>query len=364
MVLAGSAAGSVVYGPEFPVWTFIWDNYVQVLTANILFSYLIALFVFFRSFGVPKEDQPNPECRELAPAGRSSNLIYRFFLGRELNPRIKLPIPFVSEVSRTVDIKVFCELRPGLLGWVILDLANAAHQYKINGGQITLSMYLAATFQTFYVLDSYYNEPALLTTMDVIMDGFGFMLSFGDLAWVPFLYSIQTRYLAIYPLDLGVWGFALVMAVQGLGYYIFRSANSQKNRFRRDPNDPEVKHLTYIQTASGSKLITSGWWGVARHINYLGDWIMSWSYCLPTGVAGYVIINQINPSSGELEKRAVQTPEVRGWGMIVTYFFMLYFAILLVHRERRDEAKCKRKYGADWAKYTSVVRSRILPGIY
>jgi delta14-sterol reductase len=28
-------------------------------------------------------------------------------------------------------------------------------------------------------------EPAIMTTMDVIMDGFGFMLSFGDVVWVP-----------------------------------------------------------------------------------------------------------------------------------------------------------------------------------
>jgi len=30
----------------------------------------------------------------------------------------------------------------------------------------------------------------------------------------------------------------------------------------------------------------------------------------------------------------------------------------------RDEAKCKRKYGKDWNKYTKRVPSRILPGIY
>ena len=32
---------------------------------------------------------------------------------------------------------------------------------------------------------------AILTTMDITTDGFGFMLSFGDLAWVPFTYSVQ-----------------------------------------------------------------------------------------------------------------------------------------------------------------------------
>lgn len=27
-------------------------------------------------------------------------------------------------------------------------------------------------------------QPAILSTMDIIMDGFGLMLSFGDLAWL------------------------------------------------------------------------------------------------------------------------------------------------------------------------------------
>ena len=37
-----------------------------------------------------------------------------------------------------------------------------------------------------YVADALYNERAILSTMDITTDGFGFMLAFGDLAWVPF----------------------------------------------------------------------------------------------------------------------------------------------------------------------------------
>ena len=35
------------------------------------------------------------------------NPLYDFFIGRELNPRIG-----------NFDLKYFCELRPGLIGWV------------------------------------------------------------------------------------------------------------------------------------------------------------------------------------------------------------------------------------------------------
>jgi len=35
------------------------------------------------------------------------SVVYDFFKGRELNPRI-----------RDFDLKFFCEMRPGLIGWV------------------------------------------------------------------------------------------------------------------------------------------------------------------------------------------------------------------------------------------------------
>lgn len=45
--------------------------------------------------------------------------------------------------------------------------------------------------QGLYVWDALYNEKAVLTTMDITTDGFGFMLAFGDLCWVPFTYTLQ-----------------------------------------------------------------------------------------------------------------------------------------------------------------------------
>ncbi|KAM5441209.1 erg24, C-14 sterol reductase [Microsporum ferrugineum] len=364
LMLLGCAIGTWLYGADFPLWTFLWENHIQVVTANLIICVGLAIFVYLRSFTVPSPGQPNPTNRELAPGGQSGNIIYDYFIGRELNPRIVLPIPFVSENSRTLDIKAFCEMRPGLLGWVIMNLSNIAHQYKVNSGNVTSSILLITAFQAWYVFDALYMEPAILTTIDIILDGFGFMLSFGDLVWVPFIYSLQTRYLAMYPLQLSPVNVALILGAQGVGYSIFRGANNQKNRFRTNPEDPRIRHIQYIETRSGSRLMTSGWWGMARHVNYLGDWIMAWTYCLPTGMAGFAMIESLNPATGMMEKRAVQTEETRGWGMAITYFYVVYFGILLVHRERRDEEKCKRKYGEDWAKYTSKVKSRIIPGIY
>ncbi|KAK1775194.1 ergosterol biosynthesis ERG4/ERG24 [Copromyces sp. CBS 386.78] len=355
--LAILAAGTIAQGAEFPVWTFISDNFAQIISANILFASALAIFVYVRSFDVKPG---NKDMRELAAGGVTGSLIYDFYIGRELNPRITLPL--IGEV----DIKEFMEMRPGLLGWIILNCAFIAKQYR-QFGYVTDSILFITAIQAFYVFDGIYMEPAVLTTMDITTDGFGFMLSFGDVVWVPFMYSTQTRYLATHPQQLGAFGLIAVGTVLAAGYSIFRLSNSQKNNFRRNPEDPSVKHLKYLQTKTGSRLITSGWWGIARHINYLGDWLQSWPYSLPTGIAGYQILSAGSGAPGAitmLDGREVVQGEARGWGIVFTYFYILYFAILLIHRDLRDDEKCSNKYGEDWEKYKKLVRWRIVPGIY
>jgi hypothetical protein len=43
---------------------------------------------------------------------------------------------------------------------------------------------------------------------------------------------------------------------------------------------------------------------------------------------------------------------------------MVYFVILLLHRERRDHVHCLKKYGPDWEEYCKKVRWRIVPYLY
>ncbi|TWU73159.1 erg24, C-14 sterol reductase [Metarhizium rileyi] len=357
--LAALAAGTVAQGAEFPVWVFISENYLQILTASVGISYAIATFVYVRSFGVKRG---NKELRELAAGGCTGNLLYDWFIGRELNPRVTIPL--IGEV----DLKEWCELRPGMMGWIILNCSWCAQQYR-NFGYVTDSIIFITVVQALYVVDSWWFEPAILTTIDITTDGFGMMLAFGDLVWVPFVYSMQTRYLSVHPLSLGPAGLAGTISLIGLGFMIFRSANSQKNAFRTNHNDPAVAHLKYIETKTGSKLLITGWWGIARHINYLGDWIQAWPYSLPTGVAGYQILaaGANAASQGAFfmkDGREVVPGNARGWAIPITYFYIVYFAVLLIHRERRDDEKCHRKYGEDWEKYKKIVRWRIIPGIY
>ena len=236
------------------------------------------------------------------------------------------------------DLKYFCELRPGMFLWAIFNYGHLAKQYR-DFGFVSPSMVLVTIFQSIYIADSVFNESAILTTMDIISDGFGFMLSFGDLVWVPFTFSLQSKFLAANPNHLSTAYLVFVSALFFLAYFIFRDSNNQKNRFRSDPNHPSVSGFKFIKTESGSKLLVDGWWKLSRHPNYLGDWLMGLSWCLLTGIPPY--------SSN-----------------VFAYFYCLYFAVLLVHRALRDDHKCRNKYGKDWEKYCSLVRSRIIPGIY
>ena len=90
------------------------------------------------------------------------------------------------------------------------------------------------------------------------------------------------------------------MLLNALGFLIFRASNNQKNLFRRDRNHPWVRQLKTLKTARGTELIVSGWWGIARHINYFGDMLLGLSWCLPCG-----------------------------FDHIVPYFYAIYFAVLL-----------------------------------
>eukprot|EP00740_Mantoniella_antarctica_P014235 CAMPEP_0181374646 /NCGR_PEP_ID=MMETSP1106-20121128/16147_1 /TAXON_ID=81844 /ORGANISM="Mantoniella antarctica, Strain SL-175" /LENGTH=431 /DNA_ID=CAMNT_0023492673 /DNA_START=92 /DNA_END=1387 /DNA_ORIENTATION=+ len=307
LVGAGVYSGNLDLG-----W--VHANFLALLTAAIIFSNTLSVCLYAGSFVGNKT---------LAKGGDSGNWVYDFFIGRELNPRIG-----------GFDLKVFCELVPGLIGWLLLDLGFAQRQFQTTGA-VSPAMGLVCAFQALYVVDALWFETAILTTMDVTTDGFGFMLAFGDLVWVPFTYSLQARYILEHPKELEGWFLALILAIKVAGYVVFRGSNLEKNWFRNNPDDPRVKHLRYLPTERGTRLIVSGWWGVARHVNYLGDWLMAWAWCLPCGVDD-----------------------------IVPYFYVIYFGILLVHRDLRDGEACKEKYGKDWDKYTALVPYRLIPYVY
>ncbi|XP_034033662.1 delta(14)-sterol reductase TM7SF2 [Thalassophryne amazonica] len=293
----------------------LFELLLPLALCAIALSFLFSFYLYIRSFW-------SPSCA-LASGGNTGNPLYDFFMGRELNPRIG-----------TFDLKYFCELRPGLIGWVVINLCMLMKEVELRGSP-SLAMLLVTSFQLLYVADALWNEEAVLSTMDIVHDGFGFMLVFGDLAWVPFTYSLQAAFLVNHPQTLSLAGAMAIIVLNGVGYYIFRKSNSQKNQFRRDPTHPDVAKLETVVTSTGKRLLVSGWWGLVRHPNYLGDLLMALAWSLPCGFSHFL-----------------------------PYFYVIYFTILLIHREARDERHCRTKYGLAWDNYCCRVPYRIFPYIY
>jgi delta14-sterol reductase len=83
-------------------------------------------------------------------------------------------------------------------------------------------------------------------------------------------------------------------------------------------------------------VLAGGFWGLARHINYLGEILMASALALCLGYP----------------------QELAPW------LYPLYYVALLVPRQLDDDRRCAEKYGALWQEYRRRVPSRIVPGIY
>ncbi|XP_077138306.1 delta(14)-sterol reductase LBR isoform X2 [Ranitomeya variabilis] len=296
---------------------YVYDHLHQFVSSATVLSVILSVFVFVRSRRAAQE--------ELSVAGKSRNFIYTFFMGRELNPHIG-----------KFDLKYFTAVHSALIGWVFINFILLLAEMKTQELESpSPSMVLVNAFQLLYVLHALWNQEGMLTSLDIAHDGFGFMLAFGNLVWVPFAYTLQAAYLVRHPVEISRIVLGAIVAMNTLGYVIFRNANKQKNAYRKNPQDPRLSHLKSIPTLCGSKLLVSGWWGFVRHPNYVGDIIMAWAWCLPCG------FNHVLP-----------------------YFYGFFLTGLLLHRVSRVEHLCRLKYGRDWDKYCHLVPYRLLPYVY
>lgn len=254
----------------------------------------------------------------------SGNVPYDFFMGTVLNPRIGL-----------FDFKFFFESRMGMATWGALAVILPWAEYE-RYGALSLPMIVVSVCQLWYITDFFVFESNLLSMLDIIYENFGFMLAYGCVVWIPFNFTLQQQFLLEQPRGLPTWAVAGILVLNFAGYVIFRDSNLQKQRFRRDPTKPVWgKPPKTLKTKRGTELLLSGWWGLSRHANYMGDLMMALAWCLTCGFTH-----------------------------VIPYFYFIYFAPLLINRERRDHQLCKEKYGADWDEYCRRVPYRIVPYVY
>ncbi|XP_043691305.1 delta(14)-sterol reductase isoform X2 [Telopea speciosissima] len=246
------------------------------------------------------------------------NFIHDWWFGIQLNPQ------FMG-----VDLKFFF-VRAGMMGWLLINLSVLAK--SIEDGSLSQSMILFQLFCMWYVVDYFFHEEFMTSTWDIIAERLGFMLVFGDLVWIPFTFSIQGWWLLRNKVELTKAAVFTNCLIFLIGYLVFRGANKQKHVFKKNPKAPIWGKPPKV---IGGKLLASGYWGVARHCNYLGDLLVALSFSLPCGISS-----------------------------LIPYFYPVYLLILLIWRERRDEVRCAEKYKEVWANYCKLVPWRILPYVY
>jgi len=289
------------------------EEYLKITNTCVILSFAISLFLYFKGLLFR---QGNP----------SGNIIIDYFYGYEPDPR------FFGII--TTDVKWFLEGRVLIL-WNVIGILLAYRQY-VAIGHVSNAMVLANLLHFIYVGHYYVVETNVLAMIDFTADHMGWMLTFGNTAFVAFVYTMPEWYLLSHTHDLSWVIFGAILALYGLGYVIFAQANTQKKQFRENPKAPIWgKPPKVIKTSAGRELLISGWWGVARKMNYFGDLIQSLSYALPCLTA--------NP---------------------LPYINVIFLTSLLIMREQRDHRWCKAKYGDAWDEYCKAVPYRIVPYIY
>lgn len=291
--------------------TAIADRGLELLSATFIFSCFATLALYVA--GSMSHDQSSSLKPHL-----TGNFIHDWWFGIQLNPH------FMG-----IDLKFFF-VRAGMMGWLLINLSVLVK--CIQHSNLTQSMILYQMFCTLYILDYFYFEEYMTSTWDIIAERLGFMLVFGDLVWIPFTFSIQAWWLLANRVVLTTAAVIANCLVFLIGYLVFRGANKQKHDFKKNPKAPIWGRPPKV---IGGKLLASGYWGIARHSNYLGDLLLALSFSLPCGISSPV-----------------------------PYMYPVYLLILLIWRERRDEARCGEKYREVWREYCKLVPWRILPYVY
>jgi len=294
------------------------ENYFQIMCTMIGFSFFDSICYYAMSFRAPKG--------QLNSKGNTGNPIVDIFNGRVTNPK------FLG-----LDVKLL-NFRISMITLALLNVVLVTDNIVANAGNANPAVVLGATFQVLYAMDALFFEEYFYHSYDALNSGCGFSFVSAYLTF-PFLPTLITKVLIDRSPVIAWYYLVLIAIMNAVGYVIFRSTESQRCEFAKDPANPSLSHLETVTTAGNKKLIVSGWWSVVRHPNYLGEILIQWSWVLP--------------AVGCL-----------GLSDLVPYYLPLITTLMLLVRCSQVNQRNKRKYGAAWNSYCEQVKSNIIPKVY
>lgn len=226
-----------------------------------------------------------------------------------------------------------------LVGAVMLQLnvLSFAAFHLENAGTINPGFLLACAMLTWFCVEYLIFERVHLWTYDFIAERVGFKLGFGCLAFYPYFYAVALWFTAPLPdPGLPVWLTILFGALFLCGWVLTRGANMQKYFFKTAPGRTFLWITPEALSDGNHSLLVNGFWGVSRHINYLGEVIQAVAIALAAGC----------------------------FGVWEVWLYPLYYVALFVSRQADDDKVCRAKYGELWDEYTARVKYRIVPRVY
>ncbi len=249
------------------------------------------------------------------------------YLGRRANPRL---------FGGRLDLKMFLYQAGATL--LALNLCSFAAQHlALHPGHPSPGVLLHLALFGWFLVDYLFFERVHLYTYDLFAENVGFKLGWGCLVFYPYFYACGL-WSVVERGDPGTPSALLVLyaLVFFAGWSLSRGANLQKFFFKLDPRARFLGIVPVTVEDERHALLCSGFWGVSRHVNYLGELLMA------TGLALAL-----------------------GWpAAIGPWLYPLYYVVLLVPRERDDHRRCAAKYGTLWDRYCARVRWRIVPWVY
>jgi delta14-sterol reductase len=225
-----------------------------------------------------------------------------------------------------------------LLGAVVLELnllSYGAHHFITHADDPSPGVTLYLALFTFFLVEYLFFERVHLYTYDFVAERVGFKLGWGCFVFYPFFYAVGLWTTADLPNP--HWPAAAYAGIAALfvtGWILARGANLQKYHFKRDPTHKAFGFMA--PEALDGRVLVSGFWGLSRHINYLGELLMSSALAL-----------------------SLSHPAVLG-----PWLYPLYYVGLLVPRQLDDDRRCAQKYGPLWERYKQRVKWRIVPFVY